>query len=108
MNKTISYLRLLSILLIIIFISPLLIKWTHFRYVHHEYHHISFLDKAEVSAKYEKCPICAFDYVEFTDNNKVQNTGKPEFFSVFYTAYIPSACITKFDYSFNLRAPPVK
>jgi hypothetical protein len=91
----------------IVFINPLLIKATHFLYVHHEHHHISKSDKPEVHEKHEKCPICAFEFVEFIANKKLQNTGKPEFFSVYYAAYTQSACITKPYYSFHLRAPPV-
>jgi len=107
MKKTISYRKLLSIFLIILFISPLLIKWTHFLYVHHEHHHISFSDKSEFKEKHEKCPICAFEFVEFINNKKLQNTGNPESFSVYHSAFIQNACITKSNYSFYLRAPPV-
>ena len=45
MNKTILYRKHLSIFLTIVFFSPLLIKATHFLYIHHEHHHISFSDK---------------------------------------------------------------
>ena len=107
MNKTILYRKYFSIFLIIIFFSPLLIKATHFLYVHHEHHHISFSDKPEVNEKHKKCPICAFEFVEFIDNENPQNIGKTEFLSDYYTFHSQSAHIVFSSYSFNLRAPPV-
>ena len=107
MTKTISYRKHLSIFLITVFFSPILIKATHFLYVHHENHHISFSDKPEINEKHEKCQICSFDFVEFIDYENPQNTGKPEFFLDYYTSYSQSAHIFFSSYSFNLRAPPV-
>ena len=107
MNKTISYRKLLIIFLTIVFFSPLLIKATHFLFVHHEHHHISFSDKPEINEKHKKCPICAYEFVEFIDNENPQNTGKPEFFSDYYTFHSQRECIILPFYSFNLRAPPV-
>ena len=107
MNKTISYKKHLSIFLTIVFFSPLFIKATHFLYVHHEHHHISFSDKPEVNEKHKNCPICAFEFVEFIDNKNPQNTGKPEFLSDYYALYSQSACIIISFFSFYLRAPPV-
>ncbi len=91
----------------IVFFIPLLIKATHFLYIHHEHHHISHSNKIEVSKKYHKCPICAFEFAVIIDNEKPQKTGKPEFFSDYYAFYSQSACIIRSFYSFNLRAPPV-
>ncbi len=107
MNKTISYRKHLSIFLMIVFFSPLLIKATHFLYVRHEHHHISFSDKPEINKKHHKCPICAFEFVEFIENENPQNTGKPESFSDYYTFHRQSVCIIQSFYSFNPRGPPV-
>ncbi|MCD4793232.1 MAG: hypothetical protein K8R54_08380 [Bacteroidales bacterium] len=107
MNKTVSYRKPLSIFMMIVFFSPLLVKATHFLYVHHEHHHISFSDKPEINGKHKKCPICAYEFVEFIDNENPQNTGKPEFFSDYYTFQRQSACIILSFHSFNPRGPPV-
>lgn len=93
--------------MIVVFFSPLLIKATHFLYVHHEHYNISNSDKPEVYEKHKKCPICAFEFIEFIDNEKLQKTAKPESFSVYFAACTQSACLTKPNHSFYLRAPPV-
>ncbi|MEA3495451.1 MAG: hypothetical protein U9R42_05380 [Bacteroidota bacterium] len=107
MTETKSYRKYFSIFLIIVFFSPLLIKATHFLFVHHERHHISFSDKPKVNEKHKNCPICAFEFVEFIDNENPQYTVKPEFFLDYDTSYSQSEHIVFPSYSFNLRAPPV-
>lgn len=106
MNKTI-YRKFLSIALIIVFINPLLIKATHFLYVHHEPCHISKSDKPQIYEKHKKCPICAFKFVQFTANKKPQTISKPQFFLVYKATCSSNIYLTKSSYSFNLRAPPV-
>ena len=91
----------------IVFFSPLLIKATHFLYLHHEQHHAFYSKKSEVSKKHNKCPICTFEFVEFIDDENPQDIGKPEFFSDFYAFYSHGAYIILSFYSFYLRAPPV-
>jgi len=107
MNKTISYKKLLSIFLTIVFFSPLLIKATHFLFVHHEHYQISFSDKPEINEKHKKCPVCAFEFVEFVDDESQLNNGKPYFPPDYFAVYSQSVLITIPFYSFHLRAPPV-
>ena len=91
----------------VIFISPILIKSTHFLYIHHDNFSISFSKKPVVSTKHKKCLICAFKFVEFISNALPQNYDKPKFFLVYYIISIQSVCIAELSYTFNLRAPPV-
>jgi len=107
MNKIINYKKFITLSLLVVFISPLLIKATHFLYVHHEPRYISKSDQPEVYKKHKTCSICAFKFVQFTANKKPQTTYKPLFFLVYKATYSPNIYLTKSSYSFNLRAPPV-
>ena len=90
----------------IVFFSPILIKATHFLYIHHE-HHITHSNKPEVSKEHHKCQVCTYKFVEFIDDENPQNIGKPEFFSDYFAFHSQSACIIPTLFSFYLRAPPV-
>ena len=107
MSKSISYRKHLSVFLAILFILPLLIKWTHIFYVHHEHHHIITSNNSVFHKYCKKCPICAFEFLEFFDKGKPKLSGKPESVSVFYIAYLQRPCISKPLHSIYLRAPPV-
>jgi hypothetical protein len=107
MTKIIPYKKLISIVLVLVLVSPSFLKGAHFLFVHHEHHHISFSDRPEIEIGHTNCPICAFDFVEFIDNKHSRDTGTPEFFSHVFTLHSQSAWVLLASYSFNLRAPPV-
>lgn len=107
MNKPLTYRKNLSILLVIVFITPLFIKTTHFIFVHHKHHHIYNTDKPIVYKKHKQCPICAFEFVEFIDNYKAQKLDNTDSIIIYFTLYIRTLYVKKSDYSFHLRAPPI-
>ncbi|HPD95085.1 MAG TPA: hypothetical protein PLA24_04250 [Tenuifilaceae bacterium] len=107
MRKRNTYKKLLSLYLVVVFTAPLLIKATHFLYVHHEHYHSTYPSKTELAKQYQKCPICAFEFVVFFTNTNSQNKVVPEYFSDYTPLYIQSTPVLDNPYSFNLRAPPV-
>jgi hypothetical protein len=107
MNKTASYKKHLSVILAIIFMVPILIKGTHFLYMHRGHHYVSVSDQPEIHKIHYKCPICSFVFVEFIDDKEAIFTDKPIVCLVYFIADIQNRHNTRLPYSFNLRAPPV-
>jgi len=84
----------------------MLIKTTHFLYIHHEHSSILDSNKLAYSEYHPECPICAYEAI---DEIEIQNTftlAKPEF--IFSLLLIYNYVIAHIHplYTFNLRAPP--
>ncbi|TKG90748.1 hypothetical protein EYV94_23070 [Puteibacter caeruleilacunae] len=106
MTRTGTLAKYTSLILILIFLSPSLIKVTHFLYVHHEHSDCCHADKSELSKKHKICSICAFDFVEFIQAEKSYFAGAPELLSVYYPIYRPGVTVRTVQYCIFLRAPP--
>lgn len=105
--KNRKYILFKVFVLVFVFISPMLIKTTHFLYVHHEHFSIPRSNTLVYSEYHSKCPICAYETVDEIEIHMSFILGKPEFtFSLFLIYDFVIAYIHPL-YTFNLRAPPV-
>ncbi len=75
-------------------------------YIHHDHDTQQLSHQKHITKQHKKCPICAFEFVQFINNNKVQIDVIPEFIKDIYTSTIQRIYVLKNIYSFNLRAPP--
>jgi hypothetical protein len=85
----------------------MLIKTTHFLYIHHEHSSIPISNKAVYSNYHPKCPICAYETIDEIEIQNIFTLVKPEF--IFSLLLINNYVIAHIHplYTFNLRAPPV-
>ncbi len=101
-----SYKKYLSLIMMVAFFSPILIKAFHYLYVHHDHQiHLESHQK-QITQLHKTCPICSFVFVEFINDNKVYKIVVPDFFSDLYTFIYKRIYIPYNLCSFHLRAPP--
>jgi len=108
MNKTNSYKKLLTTLLIIVFFTPTMIKVAHLLYEHHQNTFVFNSTKLEINGTHQDCPICVFQFTEILPTEKYQEYETPlvvSNFKPFFGKNISFKSVSSF--SFNLRAPPV-
>ncbi len=55
--------KILSLLFLLLFITPTIIKSTHYLYVHH--HHVSLNIEKQYTTHYNKCPVCNYQIAEY-------------------------------------------
>lgn len=91
----------------LVFMMPIIIKTTHFLYVHHEHHHSHSTHKPAICKTHEKCSICTFDYIEFINNIPPKYASKSEIILDYYIEYPHHTKKVVVQYSFQLRAPPI-
>lgn len=107
MNKTNSYKKLLSILLIVVFFTPTLIKAAHLLYENHQGIFISNSTKLELNETHQDCPICVFHFTEILPSKDYQKQERLLFVLNYNPIFGKSISIKYISpFSFNLRAPP--
>ncbi len=103
------YKKILSSFLIIIFLSPLVIKATHRLYIHHDKPIICL---AKTKNNYHKstfkCTICAFDFFIFIFKKGLKYIQKLDALITILKTKVEIVFINKYSYTFCLRAPPIK
>jgi len=106
LNKT-TYKRSLSILLVLVFFSPTLIKAAHILYTEHQHEFISNSNTIEINESHSDCPICVFEFTQIIASENYYEITHQQLVSDFTPFFTSPILKTSALLSFNLRAPPV-
>lgn len=99
--------NIITITMLLIFITPLSIKLLDGLFHHHDYFHCNAKNEKHFHKKHEKCPILSFELSFFSFEENRQNTQN-HFYSIQKNDnYNFVNCCNNSKYSFLLRAPPI-
>lgn len=104
MTKTFKH--LLSILLAVLFLTPMTIQLFDGVFHHHDHNIFSTNPKQNIHEYHEKCPIPGYEFSIFEIQKQVLNTQKISYGHPVSFSFISNFRPNNSDYSFLLRAPP--
>jgi len=105
-KKQVLYKSILSIVLLVILLTPRFIKITHFLYIPHSHNHVEKPYAPTITNIYHSCHICAYKFAEIIDDGIVSLDFTNDYYLIDLQTYIIS--VQKIlNYSFSeSRAPP--
>lgn len=111
MSNIAAYKRYLSLVLVFVLFVPAGIIITHHVFVEHEQCHLHGHEDdhsgAVIDREHKVCPICAFHFIEFFNDDNKQLTGTPFALSDDCPAFIQQEIPTELLFQFHLRGPPL-
>ncbi len=101
-KNILKYKRLISLLLVTIFISPTIVKFEH----HHDHFSCNAKNEKHFHAHHEKCFICKFDFSLISLPEKITEPAKPDKNTTVYLCLYFFLKEQNFILDYSLRAPP--
>jgi hypothetical protein len=99
--------HIISILLVLVFLTPMAVKVLDSEYHHHDHFICTAKNEHHFHDYHFKCPIPGFEFSLYSLNKIILVTQKTFYFEKVFTNYISIHCCSKSKYSFALRAPPL-
>lgn len=109
-NKFHPVKRFYAIIMLILFVTPIVTKSSHFIFSKHEHHHGHIATKSEkphFTHHHKQCPFFQIDFVEFIENQSINIDKSIACERVMLEPKTQSKIFTSEKQSFQLRAPPV-
>lgn len=105
MTKKLNY--IISLILVVIFMTPMIIKLFDGLFHHHNHIHCTAKNEKYFHEHHDKCPIPNFELSSFSVENHKQIIQKHFYHVEINDIYNFLYCCNNLKYSFLLRAPPI-
>lgn len=97
--------QLISLLLMLVFLAPSMVKLEH----HHDERFICTMkDMVHFHAHHDDCQICAFEFSVFTPADEIIDFPQKNCLCQYRTPFFEEYFYKSPEYSFSLRAPPTQ
>lgn len=106
MNNKRKYSKSLSIILVIIFFTPMIIKWGD-GFFHHHYQHFSIGNQLQYKEFQKDCPILKFEFSLLRLTNTIVTQQKIKGHELIHDTYVIEYYENNSRFSFLVRGPPV-